>query len=337
MAILQLPRGKTGNQQKGIEGFERRERVKVTIVGGSGTVGSSTAFRLAQDGKVDEIVLFDVRGRLAEAHALDIEQAVVYRATTRVRAGGLDETAGSHVVFVTASVPKRDAELSRREYLGVNLPLVLDTIRPMVCLSPSALWIVVSSPVDPLVYLVREHFSLPRDKVIGLNRNDTSRFRWALARTLGVPSPTVEAFVLGEHGETQVPIFSSIRVEGHPVSLDDGQKTRVKAEMDGFFTKWNQLQTGRTAGWTSAESVGDILLSMILDDGRVWPCSTTLAGEYGLNGVSLGVPLRLSEGKVKEIVKLALDPDEREGLMASANAIREMIRQGQGILGKAGK
>jgi malate dehydrogenase len=306
--------------------------MKVTIVGGSGVVGSSTAYRLAQDGRVDEIVLFDVRKNLAEAHALDIEQAVVHRATTRVRAGGADETACSDVVFVTASVPKRDVELSRREYLGVNLPLVLETIRPMVGLSPSALWINASSPVDPLVYLIREAFSLPRDKVIGLSRNDTSRFRWAIARTLGVPSTTVEAFVLGEHGETQVPIFSNITIGGSQVFLDSQQVAQVRAEMEGFFIKWNQLQAGRTAGWTSAESVGDIIASMVANDETLWPCSCTLDGEYGLNEVSLGVPVRLGENRVREIVELTLDSSEQRALDASSASIREMISSGRAVL-----
>jgi len=309
--------------------------MKVTIVGGSGVVGSSTAYRLAQDGLVDEIVLFDVRENLAEAHALDIEQAVVHRATTRVRAGSANETAGSDVILVTASVPKLDVELSRREYLGVNLPLVLETIRPMVALSPSALWINASSPVDPLVYLIREAFSLPREKVIGLNRNDTSRFRWAIARTLRVPSTTVEAFVLGEHGETQVPIFSNIKIEGKRIFLDTDRVTQVRREMEGFFIKWNQLHAGRTAGWTSAESVGDIVASMVTNDGIAWPCSCILDGEYGLSNVSLGVPVRLEASKLREIVELTLDSAEQQALELSSTSIREMISSGRAALAKA--
>jgi malate dehydrogenase len=311
--------------------------MKVTVVGGSGVVGSSTAYRLAQDGQIDEIVLFDVRRNLAEAHALDIEQAVVHRSTTQVRAGGVEETAGSDIMFVTASVPKRDVEISRREYLGVNLPIVVETIGPMVPLSPSALWIVASSPVDPLVYLVRKVFSLPRERVIGLSRNDTSRFRWAIARTLGVPSPLVEAFVLGEHGETQVPIFSNIKINGRPTVLNPGQVAQVRAEMDGFFARWNQLQAGRTAGWTSAESIGDIIASMVAGDGKVWPCSSSLNGEYGLKDVSLGVPVKLGQSKVLKIVELTLDLAERQALDASAASIREMIGSGQAVLPKTAK
>ncbi|MGD0229563.1 MAG: hypothetical protein ABSC19_04285 [Syntrophorhabdales bacterium] len=308
--------------------------MKVTIVGGSGVVGSAVGYRLAQDGLATEVVLFDIRRNLAEAHALDIEQAVVHRATTRVRGGDIEDTGGSDVVVVTASVPRHEVELSRREYLAVNLPLVLDMVGPLRAQSPSALWIIATSPVDPLVYLVGRTFYIPREKVIGLTRNDTSRFRWAIARTLSVPSTAVEAFVIGEHGETQVPIYSNIRVHGEPVVVGPEARRLIKSEMSGFFVKWNQLRPGRTAGWTSAESVGDIFASMAVDDGKAWPCSTRLEGEYGLKEVSLGVPLRLGGGKVKEIVELSLEPSERAALEASAASIKEMIRDGEIQLAK---
>jgi malate dehydrogenase len=252
-----------------------------------------------------------------------------------VRGGDIEATAESDVILVTASVPKRDIEISRREYLGVNLPLVLDTIKPMIALSPTALWMIASSPVDPLVYLVREVFSLSKEKVIGLNRNDTSRFRWALGRTLGVAPATIEAFVLGEHGETQVPVFSNIKIDGEQVVLTAEQVSGVRAEMDGFFVKWNQLQAGRTAGWTSAESVGDVISSMVSEGGRVWPCSSILDGEYGLRDVSLGVPVILAGGKVREIVKLALSGAEERALETSAASIREMISDGRAILARS--
>lgn len=311
--------------------------MKVTIIGGSGVVGSSTGYRIAQDGHVSEIVLVDVRGNLAEAHALDIEQAVVHRATTRVRAGEIEDTKGSDVIVLAASVPRHSFEQSRREYLAENLPLVFDMVNPIYARSPSALWMIATLPVDPLVYLMHRAFSVPREKLIGLNRNDTSRFRWAIARTLSVPTTAVEAFVLGEHGETQVPIFSRIRIHGEAVSLKPDQITQIQSEISGFFLKWNKLQPGRTAGWTTAESIGDIISSMVSEDGRVWACSTCLDGEYGLKEVSLGVPIRLSSARVKEIVEFDLNPAERKAFEASAASIQEMIKEGQALLKKTKK
>ena len=308
--------------------------MKVSIIGGSGVVGSSTGYRLAQDGHVDEIVLIDIRTNLAEAHALDIEQAVVHRATTHVRAGEIEDTKDSDVIILAASVPRHSFEHSRREYLAENLPLVFDMVNPIHARSPSALWMVATLPVDPLVYLIHRTFSISRDKLIGLNRNDTSRFRWAIGRTLSIPTTAVEAFVLGEHGETQVPIFSRIRIHGEPVSLNSDQITQIRSEISGFFLKWNKLQPGRTAGWTTAESIGDIVSSMVSGDGRIWACATCLEGEYGLREVSLGVPIRLSFGGVKEIVEFDLNPAERKAFQTSAASIQEMIKEGQTLLKK---
>lgn len=306
--------------------------MKVSIIGGSGVVGSGAAYRIAQDGQVNEIVLIDTRRSLAEAHALDIEQAVVHRSTTRVRAGDAKDTRNSDVIFITASVPKKEIEISRREYLRENLPLVLDVVQTVLEYSPSALLIVATSPVDPLVYLIHRAFSLPRENVIGLNRNDTSRFRRAISRTLSVPSTSVEAFVLGEHGDSQVPVFSSIRIDGKPVSLRAGQVKRVREEMDSFFITWNRLQSGRTAGWTSAESVGDMVSSGAAEDGRIVTCSVSLQGEYGLKDVSLGVPVKLGRNKVKEIVEITLEGPELKALKASAASVAEMIREGQALI-----
>jgi len=308
--------------------------MKVSIIGGSGVVGSSTGYRLAQDGHVDEIVLIDIRTNLAEAHALDIEQAMVHRATTHVRAGEIEDTKDSDVIILAASVPRHSFEHSRREYLAENLPLIFDMVNRIHARSPSALWMVATLPVDPLVYLIHRTFSISRDKLIGLNRNDTSRFRWAIARTLSVPTTAVEAFVLGEHGETQVPIFSRIRIHGEPVSLNSDQITKIRSEISGFFLKWNKLQPGRTAGWTTAESIGDIVSSMVSGDGRIWACATCLEGEYGLREVSLGVPIRLSFGGVKEIVEFDLNPAERKAFQTSAASIQEMIKEGQTLLKK---
>jgi len=307
--------------------------MKVTIVGGAGDVGSASTFRIAQDGYAKEIVLIDSRSHLAEAHALDIEQAVVHRSTTRVFAGEMGDADGSGVIIITAGVPHRSV-LSRAEFLSENLRMIFDLVERLQAGSPSAIWMIVSVPVDPLVYLIHKHFSIPRQKMIGLNRNDSSRFRWALAKTLTVPGTAIEAYVLGEHGDTQVPIFSQIRVGGERVFLTQEQIREVKAKIDHFFIRWNQLQTGRTAAWNSAESIGDIVKSILSDDRRIWVCSTPLEGEYGLSGVSLGVPVKLDSKGVEEIVILELEPDEKDALKTSANTVKEQIRQGQALLEK---
>jgi malate dehydrogenase len=303
-------------------------------VGGGGVVGSSAAYRIAQDGLANEIVLVDARRNMAEAHALDIDQAIVHRATTRVKAGEIKDTKDSKVIIIAIGAAGRPFHASRASHFEENVAIMKDLLEPLAVHSPSALWMIATVPVDAFVYLIHRHFSVAREKGIGVNRNDTSRFRWAVAKTLSVPAPSVEAFVLGEHGETMVPIFSQVRVNGETVSLNPEQKKRIRETISDFLLQWIKLQPGRTAGWTTAESIGDILLSMASNDDRVWACSTPLDGEYGFREVSLGVPVRMGPEGVKEIVEFDLDPAEQEALKVSAEVVREQIIRGQDLLKK---
>lgn len=306
--------------------------MKITIVGGAGCVGSCAAYRLAQDGFVSEIVLLDSRRNVAEAHALDIEQAVVHRTKTQVRAGEIKDTRDSDVIIVAVGVLGRSPTASRAMNLEQNLRLVMDVVRPLNAQSPSAFWIIVTTPVDALVHLIHRIFSIPRKKVIGINRNDTSRLRWSIGKVLSVPATDVDAFVLGEHGDTQVHLLNRVNIRGERVSLDAGQKEQVKNKIVGFLSQWHQLQSGRTAGWATAESIGDIVASMASGDEQMWASSTPLEGEYGLRDVSLGVPVRFAPTGVKEVIEFDLDPTERTGLEASAKAIREQVKRGEALL-----
>jgi malate dehydrogenase len=307
--------------------------VKVTIVGGSGAVGSATAFRIAQDGQADEMVLIDARRNLAEAHALDIEQAVVHRSNIHVCAGEIEDSRNSDIIIMAAGVPHRAA--LRSEFLAENLPLILNLTENILTHSPSALWIVASVPVDAIVYLLHKRFSIPRRKIIGLNRNDSCRFRWAIGKTVSIPHTAVEAYVLGEHGETQVPVFSHIRIHGKKIIPTPDQVQEIIQTTAGFYTQWNKLQTGRTAGWTSGESIGDIVASLKMGDEKPWICcSTPLEGEYGLSDVSLGVPVRIGPEGVQEILEFDLDPAEKSALAASDKAVKEQIQYGRELIAK---
>jgi len=317
--------------------MEMLAKIKISIIGGGGVVGSSSAYRIAQDGKASEIVLVDTQRNLSEAHALDIEQAITQRGTTRVYAGEIKDTHKSDVIIIAASGPHRTSQSSRAEFLPQNLTLAMNLVGELLSYSPSALWLFATVPVDPIVYLAHQTFSLPRQKVIGINQNDSFRFRWAISKILSVPSTEIEAFVLGEHGLTQVLIFSNIQVNGKKISLNQEQMERITAMAMAFLPQWRKWQPGRTAGWTTAESIGGIVSSIISDDGRIWTCSTPLGGEYGLQQVSLGVPVRISSKGVKEIIELNLDPNEKERLKASAQTIQEQIKQGQLLLERNGR
>lgn len=309
--------------------------MKVTIIGGAGVVGASAAYRIAQDGRASEILLIDAHRNQAEAHALDIGHAVCCRSTTRLLAGEIEDSVNSDVIIMTAAVPHRSTVTSRSEFLQENLPIVLSLTEKLAKYSPNASWVMVTIPVDTLSYLLHKLYSIPKQKIIGLNRNDTCRFRQAISKTLKVPSTSVEAFVLGEHGQTQVPIFSQIKINGKPVMLSSDEKNNVKSEISTFFKDWNRLNPGRTAGWTSAESLGDVLLSMGSKEPKIWNCSTPLEGEYGLYEVSLGVPVKLGLQGVEKIVALELDNEEREALRGSANTLKNEIQAAAKLVGRS--
>ncbi len=308
--------------------------MKVAIIGGGGIVGSTAAYRIAQDGIASEIILVDARPNMAKAHALDIEQAIARRAPTRVRAGGKEDTKDSDVIIIAAGVVSRPVHASRANYFEEDIGMMMDLVEPLVALSPFALWMIATTPVDTFVYLIHQHFSIPRKKVIGVNGNDTSRFRWAVAKTLSVPATSVEAFVLGEHGETLVPVFSHVRVNQEAVSLNSDQMKQIRTAISDWLPNWLRLDAGRSAGWTTAECIGDILVSMTLDDNRVWASSTPLDGEYGYREVAFGVPVRMAPEGVKEIVEFDLSPGEQVALNVSAEVIREQIKRGMPLIKK---
>jgi malate dehydrogenase len=306
--------------------------MKISVVGGAGCVGSCTAFRLAQDGLASEIVLVDTRHNLAEAHALDIDQAMVHRSKTHVRAGEMEDTEGSDAIIMAVDVQGRPPIASRGMSLEPNLKLMMEVMGPLTRRSPSALWMIITNPVDVLLYLMHRIFAIPRNKIVGMNRNDTSRLRWAVAKEFSVPATDVEGFVLGEHGDSQVHVTSHILIRKEKITLDAEQKQRIRNKALEFLPLWLKLQPGRTAGWSTAEAAGDILTSAALGDQRVWVCSTPLGGEYGLRDVSLGVPMRLGPEGVREIIEFDLDPMEKEALNGSARKIQGKIREGQAIL-----
>ena len=308
--------------------------MKLAIIGGGGVVGSTTAFRIAQDGIASEIVLVDARPNMAEAHALDIEQAVVRRSATRVRAGRIEDAKDSDVILLAVGAVAGPSQTSRGSFLEENIGTTMNLVRQLAVLSPRALWMIATIPVDAFVYLIHRHFSIPRHKVIGVNGNDTSRFRWAVAKTLSVPAPAVEAFVLGEHGETLVPVFSQIRVNKEIVALNSEQKKQIRTSISDWLPNWVRLDSGRSAGWTTAECIGGVLVSMTSGDDRAWACATPLDGEYGYRDIAFGVPVKMGPEGVKEIVEFDLTAEERKALNVSAEVIRKQIQQGSVLLEK---
>jgi malate dehydrogenase len=293
--------------------------MKVTIIGAGGSVGGPAAFYTAVQRLADEILLIDMRQNVAEQHAIDLGTAVSALGVS-VTAGGYEDMKGSDVVINAAGVPQ-GLIADRMEMLTKNLPLVKDIALQVKRHCPAAFLITATNPIDPLNYATWRAGGFDRRQVIGYSANDSARFREMVARQKGVAVGRVQATVIGEHGSSQVYLFSSVRIDGHPVSFTEDEKASIRAEIPNILKRLEELQAGRTAGWTSAIGLAAITHAVLQDTGEVMACSVVLEGEYGRRGLSMSVPVKLGKEGVREIQEWELTPDERQGLERSADVL----------------
>jgi len=298
--------------------------MKVTVIGAAGSVGAPAAFYIGALGLADEILLIDVRPNVVQQHAMDMSTAFSARAV-RVTAGTHEDMGGSDLVINAAGVPQ-GLIADRMEMLPKNIPLVRDLALAVKQHCPAAFVITATNPIDPLNYATWRAGGFDRHQLIGYSVNDSFRFREMVARAKGVKVGQVEATVIGEHGSTQVPLFSSVRIDGRPVSFSEQEKQAIRAEIPTILKRYEELQAGRTAGWTSAIGLAAIARAVLEDTGEVFPCSVVLAGEYGRRGLSMSVPVRLGRTGVQEILEWELEPDEQAGLDRTAAALEAAAR-----------
>jgi malate dehydrogenase len=300
--------------------------MKVTIIGAAGSVGAPVAFYVGVSGLVSQLVLIDVRPNVVQQHALDIGTAASAAGlTVSVKAGGYEDTAGSDVVVNAAGV-QQGMIADRMEMLPKNIPLVHDTAREIKRHSPEAIVITATNPVDPLNYATWRAGGFDRHQVLGYTINDSFRFRELVARAKGANIAQVQATVIGEHGSTQVPLFSSVRIDGRIVEFSDQEKRGILEEIPNILKRYEALQSGRTAGWTCAVGLVTLLRAIAGESEEVLPCSVVLDGEYGRRGFSMGVPVVLGRKGVLEIKQWELAPDEQAALQRSADAMDAAAR-----------
>jgi malate dehydrogenase len=298
--------------------------MKVTIIGAGGSVGAPAAFYVAASGLADEIVMIDTRQNVVQQHAMDISTAVS-ALDVGVRAGTFEDLTGSAVVINAAGV-QQGLITDRMDMLPKNIPLIRDTALQIKRYCPTAFVVTATNPVDPLNYAVWRAGGFDRHQLIGYSLNDSFRFREMVARAKGVRVSQVEATVLGEHGSTQVLLFSSVLIDGLPVSFSEQEKQDIRAEVPNILRRYEELQAGRTAGWTSAIGLAAITRAILQDTGEVFRCSVVLDGEYGYRGLSMSVPVKLGREGVREIQEWKLASDEREGLERTAAALTAAAR-----------
>jgi len=306
-------------------------RKKVTVVG-AGFVGATTAQRIV-DRELADVVITDVIEGMPAGRALDmLESTPITGRDARARGistGGGDyaETAGSDIVVVTAGFPRKPG-MTRNDLLQANFAVIKAVVEPIVALSPEAILIVVTNPLDAMAQAAYRLSGFPKRRVIGMaGVLDSSRMSTFVAEELGVSVENVQALVLGGHGDTMVPLPRFTRVAGIPLP-ELLPQDRIDAINDrtrnGGGEIVNLLRTGGAFYAPSAATV-QMVEAILLDKRQILPCAAYLEGEYGINGLFVGVPVKLGAGGIVEIVELSLTPDERAALHASAAAVRELV------------
>jgi malate dehydrogenase len=301
-------------------------RYKVTVVG-AGMVGGTLAQRLAERDYAD-VVLVDIVEGMPQGKALDITQAgPVYGYDSAVTgSNGYEETEGSDVVIVTSGIPRKPG-MSRDDLLKTNAGIVRQVTENIKARSPQTILVVVSNPLDAMVTLAHQVSGFPKERVIGMaGVLDSARYRTFIAQDLGVSVRDVHGFVLGGHGDSMVPLPRYTTVAGIPLpSLM--AKDRIEAIVDrarnGGAEIVGLLKSG-SAFYAPSASVVDMVDSILLDKKRVLPCAAYLEGEYGIEGIFMGVPCVLGARGVERILEIELNEEERAALMRSADSVREL-------------
>ncbi len=305
--------------------------MKVSIIGGGGRVGSDAAFALQLGGIVKEIVLVDANADMAAGEALDLRHGSALTCSQTIVSGDYDAVSGSDCVVITAGLRRKPDE-SRLELINRNVSLfnqILDSLKG-VKLNDSSTILVVSNPVDILTQLAAEAGLLPVDQVIGLGTVlDTCRFRSLLADHFKVGARDVHALILGEHGDTMVPIWSSATVNGVSLASVNGYTQEV-AQGIFEFTKKSGAEVIRLkggAGRAVGVSIKEVVEAMALDNGALLPVSSMQKGKLGIEGVSLSLPTRVGRRGVVEVLEPVVSDAEREALGKSAEALRAVRAQ----------
>jgi malate dehydrogenase len=299
----------------------------VTVVG-AGNVGASVAQRVAEGGLAD-VVLIDIVEGLPQGKALDLAEAAPVVGHDMKVTGTNDyaDTAGSDVIVVTSGLP-RTPGMSRDDLLAKNAGIVRSVVKQAAAHSPNAILIIVTNPLDAMCHVALEASGFPPERVIGMaGVLDSARFRTFIAQELGVSVTSTHAFVLGGHGDTMVPLPRYSTAGGVPITelmKPDRVEALVTRTRNGGAEVVALLKQG-SAYYAPAASVAQMVDSILNDRHEVLPCAVYLQGEYGVDGLFVGVPVKLARTGVSQIVEIELQADERAAFDRSAAAVRELV------------
>ncbi|MFC4246081.1 malate dehydrogenase [Natribaculum luteum] len=301
---------------------------KVSVIGAAGTVGAAAGYNIALREVADELVFVDIPDKEDDTvgQAADVNHGAAYDSNTVVRQGGYEDTAGSDVVVITAGIPRQPGQ-TRIDLAGDNAPIMEDIGSSIAEHNDDDfVTITTSNPVDLLNRHLYESGDRAREKVIGFGgRLDSARFRYVISQRYDAPVQNVQATILGEHGDAQVPVFSKVRVDGQDLEFDDGEKEEILSELQ--TSAMNVIEKKGATEWGPATGVGHMVEAILRDTGEVLPASVKLEGEYGHEDVGLGVPVKLGTDGVEEIVEWDLTEFERNELGEAADKLSEQYEK----------
>jgi malate dehydrogenase len=306
-------------------------RKKVTIVG-SGNVGATAAHWIAAK-ELADVVLIDIIEGVPQGKGLDLLEAMPIEKRDSSITGTNDykDTANSDIVVVTAGIPRKPG-MSRDDLLNTNLGIMKAVIGEAVKYSPNCILIIVSNPLDAMAQAAYKMSGFPRERVIGMaGVLDSARFRAFIAAELKVSVENVTAFVLGGHGDTMVPLPRYSTVAGIPITELMEQATvdrLVQRTRDGGAEIVKYLKTG-SAYYAPSAAVAEMVEAILKDKKKILPCTAYLQGEYGINGLYVGVPVKLGAKGIEQIIEIKLTAEEKAGLDKSAAAVKELV----GVIG----
>ncbi len=307
---------------------------KVTVVG-AGNVGATAAQRLAEK-ELCDVVLVDIIEGVPQGKSLDLMEAapIEKHDAKLVGANGYEASEGSDVVIITAGIPRKPG-MSRDDLISTNAGIMKNVTEQAAKFSPEAILIIVSNPLDAMCQVAYDVSGFPKSRVMGMaGVLDSARFRSFIAMELNVSVENTHAFVLGGHGDTMVPLPRYSTVAGIPIT-ELMSRDRIDALVDrtanGGAEIVSLLKTG-SAYYAPASAAVEMAESILKDKKKILPCAAYLQGEYGINDLFIGVPVKLGASGIEEVIEITLTDDERAALMKSAAAVEEL----KGILKKLG-
>jgi malate dehydrogenase len=299
--------------------------MRVTVVG-SGFVGATAAMRIVQKGLADDVVMVDIIEGLPQGLSLDMRQSSPIEGFEPNVRGTNDyaDTAGSDVVVITAGLPRQPG-MSRMDLLDKNAGIVRGVVEQAAAQSPGAILIVVTNPLDEMTFLASQVSGFPTERVMGMaGVLDSSRLRYFIAEELGVSPSQVDAITLGSHGESMVPLPRQATVGGKPLTelVDDQTLERLYQRTRDAGAEIVALLKKGSAYYAPSAAIAQMVNAIVGDTKEVWPVCAWCSGQYGIDGVYVGVPVRLGSAGVEEIVELDLNDEELAALRQAAEGIR---------------